>query len=181
MGMKRADVRARVEEAARSLRITELLDRPVSGLSGGDRQRVALVGGRVCARGRKPVGDPRRDFRGGRLFDSTACGDTINAAARLEAVNKQLGTRICVSAAAAERAGDFCDQPVGDFAPRGAGEFLPAYEPLPSAGGAPRRPPILRRSPNWRREIPRRLAPSQHWSGRAPPTLLSRARFGPGA
>jgi multiple sugar transport system ATP-binding protein len=48
MGMKRADVRARVEEAARILRITELLDRPVSGLSGGDRQRVAL--GRAIVR-----------------------------------------------------------------------------------------------------------------------------------
>jgi multiple sugar transport system ATP-binding protein len=47
-GMKRADVRARVEEAARILRITELLDRPVSGLSGGDRQRVAL--GRAIVR-----------------------------------------------------------------------------------------------------------------------------------
>src|SRR5271170_4355179 len=48
MGMKRADVRAKVEEAARILRITELLDRPVSGLSGGDRQRVAL--GRAIVR-----------------------------------------------------------------------------------------------------------------------------------
>ena len=48
MGMKRADVTARVEEAARILRITELLDRSVSGLSGGDRQRVAL--GRAIVR-----------------------------------------------------------------------------------------------------------------------------------
>ena len=48
MGMKRAEVRAKVEEAARILRITELLDRPVSGLSGGDRQRVAL--GRAIVR-----------------------------------------------------------------------------------------------------------------------------------
>jgi multiple sugar transport system ATP-binding protein len=48
MRMKRADVSARVEEAARILRITELLDRPVSGLSGGDRQRVAL--GRAIVR-----------------------------------------------------------------------------------------------------------------------------------
>jgi len=48
MGVKRAEVKARVEEAARILRITELLDRPVSGLSGGDRQRVAL--GRAIVR-----------------------------------------------------------------------------------------------------------------------------------
>src|SRR6202161_1344590 len=37
MGVKRAEVKTRVEEAARILRITELLDRPVSGLSGGGR------------------------------------------------------------------------------------------------------------------------------------------------
>ncbi len=41
------------------------------------------------------------NFGGGRLFDYTAYGDTINAAARLEAANKTFGTRICVSAAAA--------------------------------------------------------------------------------
>ncbi len=38
------------------------------------------------------------NFGGGRFFDYTAYGDTINIAARLEAANKQLGTRICVSA-----------------------------------------------------------------------------------
>src|SRR5215216_6254320 len=36
------EIRRRVEEAARILRITHLLDRSVSGLSSGDRQRVAL-------------------------------------------------------------------------------------------------------------------------------------------
>ena len=29
-------------------------------------------------------------------FEDTAYGDTINTAARLEAANKHLGTRICV-------------------------------------------------------------------------------------
>jgi multiple sugar transport system ATP-binding protein len=47
-GMGRREIRQRVEEAARILRITPLLDRPVSGLSGGDRQRVAL--GRAIVR-----------------------------------------------------------------------------------------------------------------------------------
>ncbi len=59
------------------------------------------------------------NFGGGRLFDYTAYGDTINTAARLEAVNKQLGTRICVSAAAADRADGFCGRPVGDLRLRG--------------------------------------------------------------
>ena len=70
------------------------------------------------------------NFGGGRLFDYTAYGDTINAAARLEAVNKQLGTRICVSAAAAERAEGFCGRPVGDLRLRGRSEPMRAYEPL---------------------------------------------------
>jgi len=46
--MPRAEIRRRVEEAARILRITAILDRPVSGLPGGDRQRVAL--GRAIVR-----------------------------------------------------------------------------------------------------------------------------------
>jgi adenylate cyclase len=70
------------------------------------------------------------NFGGGRLFDYTAYGDTINTAARLEAVNKQLGTRICVSAAAAERAPGFIGRPVGDLRLRGRSEPLRAYEPL---------------------------------------------------
>src|SRR6185436_3905370 len=47
-GMARSQVRRRVEETARILRITHLLDHPVSGLSSGDRQRVAL--GRAIVR-----------------------------------------------------------------------------------------------------------------------------------
>src|SRR5947209_17108821 len=47
-GMLGEEVRKRVEEAARILRITHLLDRSVSGLSSGDRQRVAL--GRAIVR-----------------------------------------------------------------------------------------------------------------------------------
>jgi len=47
------------------------------------------------------------NFGGSRFFDYTAYGDTINIAARLEAANKHLGTRICVSASAADGAGDF--------------------------------------------------------------------------
>ncbi len=47
-GMAGTEVRRRVEEAAKILRITHLLDHPVSGLSSGDRQRVAL--GRAIVR-----------------------------------------------------------------------------------------------------------------------------------
>ncbi|HKE19907.1 MAG TPA: ABC transporter ATP-binding protein [Kofleriaceae bacterium] len=47
-GVRRREVRRRVEETARILRITHLLDRRVSGLASGDRQRVAL--GRAIVR-----------------------------------------------------------------------------------------------------------------------------------
>ena len=47
------------------------------------------------------------NFGGGRFFDYTAYGDTINIAARLEAANKQLGTHICVSENVARRGGGF--------------------------------------------------------------------------
>src|SRR5262245_57771387 len=50
-GMPAAEIRQRVEEAARILSITDLLHRSVSGLSSGDRQRVAL--GRAIVR--KPM------------------------------------------------------------------------------------------------------------------------------
>jgi adenylate cyclase len=70
------------------------------------------------------------NFCGGRLYDYTAYGDTINTAARLEAVNKQLGTRICVSAIAAERAQGFVGRPVGDLLLRGRTEPMRVFEPL---------------------------------------------------
>jgi adenylate cyclase len=70
------------------------------------------------------------NFGGGRFFDYTAYGDTINVAARLEAANKQLGTRICVSAILANKAKDFRGRPVGDLMLRGKSEALRAFEPL---------------------------------------------------
>jgi len=73
------------------------------------------------------------NFGGGRFFDYTAYGDTINTAARLETANKFLGTRICVSAAIAEVAENFQGRPVGDLVLRGRSAPLRAYEPLPAA------------------------------------------------
>ena len=66
-GLTRSEISAKVEEAARILRITHLLDRPVGGLSGGDRQRVAL--GRAIVRAPKafmmdePLGALDSEFR----------------------------------------------------------------------------------------------------------------------
>src|SRR5580700_12308747 len=63
----RAEIRQSVEETARLLRIDHLLDRRVGGLSGGDRQRVAL--GRAIIRRPKafmmdePLGALDAEFR----------------------------------------------------------------------------------------------------------------------
>jgi class 3 adenylate cyclase len=70
------------------------------------------------------------NFGGSRFFDYTAYGDTINTAARLEAANKHLGTRICVSATIAMGAENFRGRPVGDIVLRGRSEPLRTYEPL---------------------------------------------------
>ncbi|MEQ8701339.1 MAG: ABC transporter ATP-binding protein [Bauldia litoralis] len=66
-GMPRAEIRARVEETARFLRIDHLLSQPTSRLAGGDRQRVAL--GRAIVRRPKaflmdePLGTLDTEFR----------------------------------------------------------------------------------------------------------------------
>ena len=70
------------------------------------------------------------NFGGGRFFEYTAYGDTINIAARLEAANKHLGTRLCVSAALAARVPDFRGRLIGDLVLRGRAETIRAFEPL---------------------------------------------------
>ncbi|MGY3602682.1 MULTISPECIES: adenylate/guanylate cyclase domain-containing protein [unclassified Bradyrhizobium] len=73
------------------------------------------------------------NFGGGRYFDYTAYGDTVNTAARLEAANKTLGTRICVSDSIACKAREFRGRPIGDLVLRGRSEALRAHEPLSAA------------------------------------------------
>ncbi len=66
-GMSKAETRKRVEETARLLQIDHILERSVSGLAGGDRQRVAL--GRAIVRRPKcflmdePLGTLDAEFR----------------------------------------------------------------------------------------------------------------------
>jgi adenylate cyclase len=70
------------------------------------------------------------DFGGGRFFDYTAYGDTINTAARLEAANKALGTRLSVSADTTAMIPGFRGRPIGDLALRGRTVALRAFAPL---------------------------------------------------
>jgi multiple sugar transport system ATP-binding protein len=66
-GVTKDEIRRRVEETAKLLQISHILDRPVSGLAGGDRQRVAL--GRAIVRRPKcflmdePLGTLDAEFR----------------------------------------------------------------------------------------------------------------------
>jgi multiple sugar transport system ATP-binding protein len=103
-GVERAEVRARVAEVARILKIESILDRPVGGLSGGDRQRVAL--GRAIVRRPKaflmdePLGALDAEFREHMAEELRALHDRIGATTvyvthdQLEAM--QMGDKIVV-------------------------------------------------------------------------------------
>lgn len=103
-GMKRRDVRAKVAEVAKILGIESILDKPVGGLSGGDRQRVAL--GRSIVREPKafmmdePLGALDAEFREHMSEELRALHDRMGATTvyvthdQLEAM--QMGDKIVV-------------------------------------------------------------------------------------
>lgn len=103
-GMSRADARRKVQEVARILGIEDLLKRPVGGLSGGDRQRVAL--GRAIVREPKaffmdePLGALDAEFREHMAEELRALHDRMGATTvyvthdQLEAM--QMGDKIVV-------------------------------------------------------------------------------------
>ncbi|MCP5373041.1 MAG: adenylate/guanylate cyclase domain-containing protein [Hyphomicrobiales bacterium] len=70
------------------------------------------------------------NFGGSRFFDYTAHGDAINTAARLEGVNKYLGTAVCVAGTTARLCPGFTGRPVGDLVLKGKTEAVAAFEPL---------------------------------------------------
>jgi len=69
-------------------------------------------------------------FGGSAMLEYRALGDPVNAAARLEAVNKTLGSRVCVSARTIEANPSACARPIGRLLLRGRDEPLQAYEPV---------------------------------------------------
>jgi adenylate cyclase len=71
------------------------------------------------------------NFGGSGSFDYTGFGDTVNIAARLESVNKTLGTRICVSASTADACDDFTGRPAGRLVLKGTTQGVDTYELLP--------------------------------------------------
>ena len=70
------------------------------------------------------------NFGGETRFDYTAHGDAINTAARLEAANKKLGTRICVAQATAGRATSIRFRPIGKLMLKGKENGVDCVEPV---------------------------------------------------
>lgn len=70
------------------------------------------------------------NFGGDTVFDYTAHGDAINTAARMESVNKHLGTRVCISAFTVAGCPDFIGRPVGTLVLKGKTKGIEAFEPL---------------------------------------------------
>ena len=103
-GLPRKEVRARTEEVARMLQIEAILDKPVSGLSSGDRQRVAL--GRAIVRRAKaflldePLGALDSEFRELMCAELRQLHDRVSATSvyvthdQIEAMS--MADRICV-------------------------------------------------------------------------------------
>jgi adenylate cyclase len=72
------------------------------------------------------------------LLDYRALGDPINTAARLEAVNRLLGTHVCVSGEVVARCPGFLGRPVGRLVLKGRRQPIEAFEPLdPAESDAP--------------------------------------------
>jgi multiple sugar transport system ATP-binding protein len=140
-GMPRSKVREKVAEVARILEIEDILDRPVGGLSGGDRQRVAL--GRAIVREPKafmmdePLGALDAEFREQMAEELRGLHDRMGATTvyvthdQLEAM--QMGDKIVVmNNAVVEQFGtpqEIYDKPatmfVADFIGSPAMNFLP--------------------------------------------------------
>lgn len=103
-GLPKAQVQERLAEVARILGIEDILDKPVGGLSGGDRQRVAL--GRAIVRRPKafmmdePLGALDAEFREHMAEELRALHDRMGATTvyvthdQLEAM--QMGDKIVV-------------------------------------------------------------------------------------
>ena len=146
-GLPRREIRERTEEVARLLQITHLLDRPVSGLAAGDRQRVAL--GRAIVRRAKaflmdePLGALDAEFREVMCEELRVLHNRIGATTvyvthdQLEAM--AMADRICVM----NHAEVLQIGPPTEVYARPATRFVasfigsPAMNFLPAAGGLP--------------------------------------------
>lgn len=70
------------------------------------------------------------NFGGERFFDYTAHGDSVNTAARLEGVNKFLGSTVCASGSTARSCPSLTFRPIGVLLLYGKKEPVDVFEPL---------------------------------------------------
>jgi adenylate cyclase len=70
------------------------------------------------------------NFGGSNMFDYRALGDPVNTAARLESVNKHLGTRMCVSEDILSGNPGALVRPVGRLVLKGKARALAVFEPV---------------------------------------------------
>ena len=84
------------------------------------KTRIGVHGGEVI------VGN----FGGSNIFDYRALGDAVNTASRLEAVNKHLGTRMCVSEFILAACPEARTRPVGRLVLKGKTQALAVFEPV---------------------------------------------------
>ena len=147
-GMSRRDIRTKIAEVSKILGIEHILDKSVGGLSGGDRQRVAL--GRAIVREPKafmmdePLGALDAEFREHMSEELRALHDRMGATTvyvthdQLEAM--QMGDKIVVmNNAVVEQFGtprDIYDKPatvfVADFIGSPSMNFLPFHGSISS-------------------------------------------------
>ncbi len=69
------------------------------------------------------------DVGGSRKLDYTAHGNAMNAAARLEAANKEFGSSICIGPGTAARLDPASLQSIGTLVPRGQSQAITVYTP----------------------------------------------------
>jgi adenylate cyclase len=75
------------------------------------------------------------NFGGSNMFDYRALGDPVNTAARLESVNKHLGTLVCVSEATLSGCQGAVVRPVGRLVLKGKSHALMVFQPLVAPEG----------------------------------------------
>ena len=112
----------------RALRCAEAMHRFATGFAAAahargvpfGKTRIGIHSGEVT------VGN----FGGQTIFDYRALGDPVNTAARLESINKQLGTTVCVSENVLGSDSTLPVRLVGELVLKGKSRPLRAYEPL---------------------------------------------------
>lgn len=75
------------------------------------------------------------NFGGSTIFDYRAMGDAVNTAARLETLNRHIGTTICVSDAICQANPQVPMRPVGEVVLKGKSQRIAVFEPLVADSG----------------------------------------------